>query len=144
GGRYDGLVGNFLGREIPATGSSLGIERIFDVMREFDMLPPIPTATDVLVTVFDEAARSASLEIARLLRGAAVNVETYIGPTKKGYRKQLGYANDKRIPLVVLAGPDELDAGTVTVKRMTAAPDRQEQLTVPRDRLIETVRNLLG
>ena len=126
GGRYDELVGMFLGRNIPATGTTLGIERIIDVMTELDMLPDTKTITKVLVTVFNDEMRKHSLNIVQKLRAAGINSEIFFEGS--GFKKQFSYANKKGIPFVVIIGPDELAGGEITVKDM--ASGKQEQTTV--------------
>ena len=66
GGRYDELIGSFSKQSHPATGTSFGIERIIDVMEEFDMFPPAvgKTVTQALVTVFDAELTQESLKLA--------------------------------------------------------------------------------
>ena len=126
GGRYDELVGMFLGRNIPATGTTIGIERIIDVMTELNMLPETKTTTQVLVTVFDENTRSQSLGVAKNLRDAGINTEIYFESV--GLKKQFSYANKKGIPFVVVLGPDELAKGEITLKDMNTG--KQDQTTV--------------
>lgn len=143
GGRYDKLVGVFLGREIPATGSSVGIERIYDILKQRGLLPNIRSVTQVLVTIYDEQTRAESLVIARELRQVGIKSEVYLSPLK-GYKKQLSYADSKTIPVVVLAGPDELAAAKVTIKLMTADPEKPHQVTVARGEMIDAIQSFLG
>ncbi|HZG50498.1 MAG TPA: histidine--tRNA ligase, partial [Pyrinomonadaceae bacterium] len=79
GGRYDNLVGMFSGRDIPACGFSLGLERIIVVMTEREMFPPnlLGAAADVLVTIWDESAAADALALARLLRAGGLRVDVY-------------------------------------------------------------------
>ncbi|RMG41658.1 MAG: histidine--tRNA ligase, partial [Methanobacteriota archaeon] len=106
GGRYDKLIGLFSGQDFPATGSSIGLERIITVMDELNMFPEhLNTSTQVLVTIFDETLVQYSIQIARKLREAGINCDLYTGKSK--LRGQFGLANDKKIPFVVIAGPDE-------------------------------------
>ena len=139
GGRYDKLVGMFLGRDIPATGTSFGIERIIDVMTQLDMLPPARTSTAVLVTLFNEETRTATLELITDLRRAGINSELYFN-AKHGIGKQLKYANRKGIPLAVIAGPDEIAEGRVTLKNLTAS----EQETLDQDALVDRIKGLVA
>jgi len=122
GGRYDRLVGMFLGRDIPATGVALGIERIIDVMAELQMFPTAQTKTRVLVALFDETTRAASLQFAQELRKAGIHTENYFELAK--LKKQFTYADRKRIPFVVLIGPDELASHHVTIKSMSTGEQR--------------------
>lgn len=135
GGRYDKLIGLFSGQPHPATGSSVGLERIITVMEELEMFPPqLNTSTRVLVTVFDESTRSYSIRIAQTLRNGGINCDLYTGKAK--LRGQFGLANDKKIPLVIVAGPDEQKEGKAALKNMATG----EQKTVSIDQLIDEVK----
>lgn len=129
GGRFDKLVGMFSNRSLPATGTTIGIERIIDVMDELRMFPPGvgQTVTQVLVTRFSPALVAESLKAASLLRQAGLNTELYFENDALG--KQVSYANRKGIPYVLILGPDELAAGLVTLRDLVA----KQQMTVPRD-----------
>ena len=120
GGRYDDLVGMFLGQSIPAAGFSLGLERILVVMGERGMFPAslATTAADVMISVFDAAGRPAALRVAGLLRSAGLRVLVYPDVEKIG--KQIKYADSRQIPFVALLGHDEIAGGTVTVKDLKA------------------------
>jgi histidyl-tRNA synthetase len=124
GGRYDNLIGVFSGQNMPATGSSVGMERIVTVMEELDMFPAhLNTSTQVLVTVFEEELLPYSIQIVTMLRNAGINSDIYTGRSK--LRGQFGLANDKNIPVVIIAGPDEKSRLQVNVKNM----DSGEQVT---------------
>jgi len=130
GGRYDELVGMFLGKNIPATGTTIGIERIIDVMTELDMLPDSKTKTQVLVTIFDEDTKKASLEVTNKLRAAGINTEIFFD--SGGLKKQFKYANKKGIPYVITIGPDEVAKNMVSLKDM----NRGEQVTLNIEELV--------
>jgi histidyl-tRNA synthetase len=133
GGRYDGLIGMFLGEDVPACGISLGLERILVVMGERGMFPPEAARppADVMVAVFDRAGVTDALALAAVLRqgagGAGLRVDVYPEPDKMG--KQFKYAAARGVPFVALAGESERAAGTVAIKDMTAGT----QDAVPRD-----------
>jgi histidyl-tRNA synthetase len=137
GGRYDELIGRFTGTPIPATGTTIGLERIIDVMQELGMLKTAPSSTQLLVAVFDEATRDAALGLAAELRRAGLRVETPLKETK-GLKAQIAYVSEKRIPLIAILGPDEIAAGTVTLR---AGPGNQR--TIPRARVAEEARGML-
>ncbi len=126
GGRYDNLIGMFLGREIPATGTTLGIERIIDVMTELNMVPKSKTTTTVLVTIFDEETRKHSLNVVQKLRAAGINSEIFYDTTN--LKKQFNYANKSGIPYVIIIGPEEAQQSQVSLKNMESG--EQAQLTV--------------
>lgn len=139
GGRYDELVGMFRGDSLPTTGTSLGIERLIDVMEILDLYPPElgGTVVQVLVSVFDADLRGESTQLAAELRAHGVRTELYM--QDKGIGKQFGHADKKGIPVVALLGPDEVAAGNVKLKRLADG----EEVTVPRTQAAETVRTLL-
>jgi histidyl-tRNA synthetase len=120
GGRYDNLVGMFLGQEVPACGFSLGLERILVVMGERNMFPPAlaQSAADVMVAVFDPTDLGHAMALAGRLRGDGLRVLVYPDADKIG--KQIKYADSRGIPFVALLGSNEVAAGTVTVKNLTA------------------------
>ena len=120
GGRYDNLVGMFLGQNIPACGFSLGLERILVVMTERNMFPPTlaTTPADVMIAAFDPSGVGAAMGLAAVLREAGLRVLVFPDAEKIG--KQIKYADSRGIPFVALLGEDEINAGTVTVKNLSA------------------------
>ena len=138
GGRYDGLVGRFANRPYPATGTTIGIERILDVIEELQMFPRLlgQTSVQVLVAVFGELVQE-SLRLLTELRTAGLRCELYDGADPIG--TQIRYALKKGIPYVVIAGPDELAAGTVAVRDLGS----REQTLVERAALASRLRESL-
>jgi len=136
GGRYDELMSMFSGRNLPTTGGSFGMERIVDVIVELGMFSPTVTPSRALITVFDASPQSVgeSLKLAAELRAHNIPCEVYLNPGDK-LGKQFGYADKLGIPFAVVLGPDEIAAGTVTVKDMKAPPPNQR--TVGREELVE-------
>jgi histidyl-tRNA synthetase len=120
GGRYDNLVGMFLGQNIPACGFSLGLERILVVMTERNMFPPtLATApADVMIATFDAAGAGAAVRLAARWRAAGLRVLVYPDAEKIG--KQIKYADSRGIPFVALLGENEIRDDTVTVKHLAA------------------------
>jgi histidyl-tRNA synthetase len=138
GGRYDNLVGMFSGRDVPACGFSLGLERIVVVMTEREMFPPSLSgaAADVMVTVWDEDSIADSLTLAGELRAVGLDVDVYPEADKLG--KQFKYAAARGVPFVAVVGEEERKTGQVAVKNMTSG----EQQTLPRD--AETIKTVIG
>jgi histidyl-tRNA synthetase len=133
GGRYDDLVGMFLGQRVPACGLSLGLERILVVMGERRMFPAAverPPA-DVLVANFDAGAVAEALALAATLRagadGTGLAVELFPDVDKLG--KQFKYAAERGVPYVAVMGEAERAAGTVAIKTLATG----QQVVVPRD-----------
>lgn len=123
GGRYDNLVGMFLGRQIPACGFSLGLERIIVVMEERGMFGDVETVADVMVAVWDEASIGDSIALAGELRAAGLRVDLFPDLDKVG--KQMKYADSRGYPIVAIVGPDERAAGMVTLKTLSTGEQRQ-------------------
>lgn len=127
GGRYDGLVGMFLGQRVPAAGFSLGLERILVVMGERAMFPAhiAATAADVLIAQWNADTMGDALALAHHLRADGLRVEVYPDADKLG--KQFKYAASTGVPLVVVEGDDERAAGEITVKDLRTG--EQQRLT---------------
>jgi histidyl-tRNA synthetase len=140
GGRYDELIGTFSDTSFPATGISFGIERIIDVMEELQMFPPEVgmTKTRVLVTIFDEAHIGASLQVSNDLRSGGLNAEQYFQNDPLG--GQIRYALKKGIPYVIIVGPDEAAAGSVTIRNLAL----KEQRLVGQDAMVDHIRDWEG
>jgi histidyl-tRNA synthetase len=128
GGRYDNLVGMFLGRDVPACGFSLGLERIIVVMTERGMFPESLAGgvVDVMVSLWNDGARSDALALAGELRLGGLRVDVYPEADKLG--KQFKYASSRHVAFVTVVGDDERANGTVGVKDLRSG----EQVTVPR------------
>ncbi len=140
GGRYDNLIGMFRRQSLPTTGTSFGIERIIDLMDELELYPLHlgGTLVQVLVTVFSEETRRASARIGNQLRAAGINTEVYLGTRKLG--RQLAHADKKGIPIVVIAGPDEIEAGVVKLRRLRDG----NEVTVTPHELADAVADMLA
>jgi histidyl-tRNA synthetase len=139
GGRYDDLVGLFRKQSLPTVGTSLGIERIIDLMDELNLYPAeiVGTVVQVLVTVFNTDTQAESMRLAAGLREAGLQTELYM--EDKGLGKQFQYADKKHIPLVAILGPEEAAAGTVKLKRLSDGTE----VTVSKDEAAAKARELL-
>lgn len=132
-GRYDGLIGNFLGRDIPATGMSIGLERIIEVVEEFSLLPTPPTVAQVIVPVFpDTLTESAAL--ANELRDAGLRVDLSL-LQNKSLGDQLKYAGRRGIPFAAIAGSKEIENQVVAIKDLVSG----EQSELPRAAVAEVL-----
>jgi histidyl-tRNA synthetase len=140
GGRYDNLIGTFLGRDVPACGFSLGLERILVVMDERKMFPESVTGrnADVMVTLWSAAVEGDALALAAGLRRAGLRVDVYPEPDKLG--KQFKYASSRGIPFVTVIGDDERAAGTVTMKDLRSG----EQLSATRATVAEEIQRRIS
>ena len=137
GGRYDGLVGTFLGRDIPATGISLGIERILEVIQELDLAPRRQSVADVFLVHHEKTLADISA-LARDLRDKGIHVDQSV-LTRKGMGDQLKYADRRGIPFAIIQGPDELDRGQVAIKNLRTG----EQSVVSRPMAAQELAHLL-
>jgi len=136
GGRYDNLVGMFLGRDVPACGFSLGLERIIVVMSEREMFPPalVSSPAHVMVTIWNEDSIGDSIALATELRNKGLRVDVYPEADKMG--KQFKYASSRSIPFVVIVGDDERARGEVAIKDMRTG----EQRSVKRAEVASAIR----
>jgi histidyl-tRNA synthetase len=125
GGRYDNLIGMFLGDEVPACGISLGLERILVVMGERQMFPPglAARAADVMVTIWNLDTVPDALRLAAELRSNGLRVEVYPEPDKIG--KQFKYAASRSVPFVTVVGDEEAAQGLVTVKNLASGEQQR-------------------
>jgi histidyl-tRNA synthetase len=140
GGRYDNLVGMFLGRDVPACGFSLGLERIIVVMTERNMFPAAVArgGVDVMVTMWSDATRGEALALARELRAAGLRVDVYPEADKLG--KQFKYASGRNVPLVAILGDDERAQGKVGIKDMTSGDQQSVARADAAARILERVK----
>ncbi|MCC7008981.1 MAG: histidine--tRNA ligase [Acidobacteria bacterium] len=137
GGRYDRLIGMFLGRDVPACGFSLGLERIIVVMAERGMFPASVGRgpADVMVALWSDASRADAHRLAARFREGGLRVDVYPDADKPG--KQFKYASLRQYPFVAIAGDDEQAQDSVTLKDMQSG----SQATVPR---ADAVEHLVG
>jgi histidyl-tRNA synthetase len=137
-GRYDGLVGAFLGRTIPATGMSLGLERIIEVVREHALMPAPATVVEVALVLFPETI-GAGARLASSLREHGLRVDLSL-QAHRGVGDQLKLAGRKGIPLAVILGPSELAAGAAILKVLESG----EQRVVALDKLGDAIKGELA
>lgn len=138
GGRYDDLVNRFLDASIPATGASVGVDRLFAALTKLGKITLAPTQVEALVTVMDPTLRDEYLAITGELRSAGIRTMLWVGE-EKAFKAQLAYAVAQEIPVVIILGGNEKRDGAVTVKEMSA----KRQLTVPRANLVAVARGIL-
>ena len=121
GGRYDNLVGMFLGRDVPACGFSLGMERIIVVMTERGMFPPAVSgvAVDVMIAFMNDDLRADALRLATECRKQRLRVELFPEGGRK-LDKALKYAGSRRVPFLAILGEDERAKGEVAIRDLAA------------------------
>lgn len=114
GGRYDNLVKQITGIDIPAVGLAFGLDRIFLVMESKNLFPPI-LQKKVLITLF-EKNNSFSLKIAKIIRQFGLSVEIY--PNFDKLEKQLKYADKNKFDFVIICGEEEIKNKKIKIKKM--------------------------
>ena len=127
GGRYDDLVGMFSGKELPAIGISLGIDRLFYALSEMGLIETSSQPAEVLVVLFSEESAPASFSAASGLRHEGINTMVY--PKAATVKKQLQFAQKSGIPYVVVIGDEELKKGTVQFRDMDAGSQDEISLS---------------
>lgn len=128
GGRYDGLLKTLGGPDLPATGTTIGLDRVCDVIEELNLWPNLPkTASKVLVAIFNQDLTQETLKIASELRKNGVNTEVYPLDNEK-MEKQLKYADQKGIPYVIIVGTEESEKGVMQLKDLSSG--KQEEITL--------------
>jgi histidyl-tRNA synthetase len=129
GGRYDRLIEDVGGQPTPATGISMGISRIVEVMRERGM--PIPKVAGegrkVFVAAVDEAVLSQTLKIAAKLRGKGIVAET--DSMGRGLGEQLRYADASGYGYAIVIGKQEIESDQLTLKDMKAKTETKAALS---------------
>jgi histidyl-tRNA synthetase len=126
GGRYDDLTGMFGLKGLTGAGISFGADRIYDVMDELNLFPTDANqSTQVLICCFEKEGELYALPLLQQLRESNINAELY--PAGAKIKKQLDYANNKKIPYTVVIGSDEMQSGLLGFKDM--ASGQQQKLT---------------
>jgi len=139
GGRYDNLVGMFLGEDVPACGFSLGLERILVVMSEREMFPTQvgSSPANVMVVIWNEESVGESISLAQELRAAGLRVDLY--PDIDKLAKQFKYSASRGIPFVVMIGEDERARGEVAIKDMRTGDQQSVKREIVAARLRESL-----
>lgn len=157
GGRYDGLVARFKGQEIPATGFSIGVSRLYAALAMLGKLEGSKTPGPVVVTVFDKSAMADYQQMVQELRNADIRAELYLG-NPKNMGAQFKYADQRGAPCVVIQGPDEKDNGEIQIKDLIEGAkaattiasneewraERPAQFAAKRENLVEEIRKVLA
>ena len=138
GGRYDGLVGMFSGRAVPAVGLSLGVERLLVIMEERNMFSEKNPCAHVFVTVFSTELRLASLSLAQELREAGLKARMSYRVGKLG--KQFKEADKRGIRYVTVLGPDDQEGGKIQLKDLTTG----EQMSGDVDTVVAYISQQVG
>ena len=153
GGRYDDLVKRFTGQEVPATGVSIGVDRLLAALEAKGRLDTTAVGP-VVVTVMDRDQMAYYQGLVAELRNNGIRAEVYLG-NPKNFGNQLKYADKRNSPVAVIVGGDEMAAGVVQIKDLILGAkiaenatleewkDRPSQYEVPRGELVAKVREIL-
>ena len=121
GGRYDNLVNNFGNFEAPATGISIGLDRlVYALMQKKDF--KIKQSKPVIICVFDKNTLKDYIKLQTILRDAGISAEIYPGENK--LKKQMEYANKIKSPAVILYGEDEIKTGKPTLRDLSSGEEK--------------------
>jgi histidyl-tRNA synthetase len=138
GGRYDNLAEHYTKSKLPGVGISIGATRLFSQMLDMNLLGAGNAIAQVLVLQVEAPLVSRYAELGKELRAAGLNVEVYGSDDKLG--KQLKYADRAKIPLAILLGSREAQAGVVKIKDLRAT----QEVDVPAGEVVARVKQLLG
>jgi histidyl-tRNA synthetase len=155
GGRYDDLVARFTGQQVPATGFSIGVSRLYSALERFNKTHESSILAPVVVLVMDKDRQGDYWRMVQQLRAGGVRAEMYAGTA--GMKAQMKYADKRGAPLVVIQGGDEKDRGEVQIKdlrlgtalasniesREEYASQRLAQFSVPEAELVSAVKKAL-
>ena len=154
GGRYDDLVKRFTGQAVPATGVSIGVDRLLAALREKGRIGGAVTGP-VVVTVMDRDRMADYQAMVTELRNAGIRAEVYLG-NPKNFGNQLKYADKRNSPIAVIEGGDEKANGVIQIKDLILGAkiaesatleewkERPSQFEVPRGDLVAKVREILA
>ncbi|SFQ47227.1 histidyl-tRNA synthetase [Roseivivax halotolerans] len=153
GGRYDDLVKRFTGQAVPATGVSIGVDRLLAALRETGKSGDSAKGP-VVVTVMDRDRMADYQSMVAELRQAGIRAEVYLG-NPKNFGNQLKYADRRQAPAAIIAGSDEFDKGIVQIKDLILGAEiaadatleewkeRPSQFEAPRDDMVARVKEIV-
>ena len=156
GGRYDDLVARFTGQQVPATGFSIGVSRLYSALERIGKAEEASTLAPVVVLVMDKERQGDYWRMVQQLRNAGIRAEMYVGTA--GMKAQMKYADKRGAPLVIIQGGDEKAKGEVQIKdlrlgaelsqgiasREEYASQRLAQFSVPEADLVKAVKDALA
>jgi len=156
GGRYDGLVSRFKGAEVPATGFSIGVSRLYAALKHLSKIETGVEHGPVVVLVMDHDRTGDYARMTQALRAAGIRAEMYVGTS--GMKAQMKYADKRAAPCVVIQGEDERARGEVQIKDLIEGAKLSEeiadnvswregrpaQFSVPEAEMVEAVQSVLA
>ncbi|MGR3413305.1 histidine--tRNA ligase [Pseudooceanicola nanhaiensis] len=154
GGRYDDLVKRFTGQSVPATGISIGVDRLLAALREKGRIGG-SVQGPVVVTVMDRDRMADYMTMVSEIRNAGIRAEIYLG-NPKNFGNQLKYADKRGSPAAVIEGGDEKERGVVQIKDLILGAqiaenatleewkERPSQFEVPRGEMVAKLKEILA
>ncbi|MDA8763999.1 histidine--tRNA ligase [Candidatus Pelagibacter bacterium] len=125
GGRYDNLVNNFGNFEAPATGISIGLDRlVYALMQKKEF--KVKQSKPVVICIFDKNSMKEYIGLQTLLRNAGISTEIYPGESK--LKKQMEYANKIKSPAVILYGEDEIKSSKPTLRNLSTGKEKSIEI----------------
>lgn len=141
GGRYDNLAEVYTKQHLPGIGASLGLDRLLAAMETLGAIEPIRTPAPIFVAYFDKDRLHDYLSLTRIVRAAGLGTELYPEPRKLA--AQLKYADSRGFRVALIAGTQELEAGTCQVKNLSTKHSQEVSYRDDSSSLIEAIRQCL-
>ena len=156
GGRYDDLISRFTGQKVPATGISIGVDRLLSALSFLNKTDKNLGDAPVVITVMDRDKIGEYIKMTNELRASNIAAEIFLG--SGGFNKQMKYADKRGASIAVIAGSDEFEKDQVTIKDLMLGKelseniqerekwlkDQPSQVTVPRSELLKIVKEILA
>ena len=142
GGRYDNLAGLYTKQHLPGIGASLGLDRLIAAMEQLEQLDKPKTTANVFVPFFDSERLNDYMKLCAVVRCAGYNVEFY--PDSKKLGTQLKFADDRGFAVALVAGSDELNAGSCQVKDLRNKSSELVSWNQSPQQLLKAIAKILG
>ena len=141
GGQYNKLISRFKGVDIPGTGFSVGVDRLLFAVLQLGQIK-VDDQKPAIVCVMDKKYLKDYYGILKILRDNGINSEIFLD-SAKNLGKQLTYANKRGCPVAVICGENEFNENTVTLKNLLGAKEKNNQITIPKENLINEIKKFI-
>jgi len=138
GGRYDGLVSKFSAQSVPATGASVGVDRLFAALSKLNLIKQKKSVSKAIVICLDKSVQEQCLLAVSKMRTSGISSEVFFDYSK-GLKDQLGYASNREIPLAVIIGTEESEKNTAKIKDLRSG----DQKEIAIDDLVTEIKKLI-
>lgn len=136
GGRYDALVAECGGPDVPGAGFGLGLERLLLVMESQGIIIPEPKHCDVFFVTIGEGAKEKVFELMMKCRFAGISADMdHVG---RSIKAQFKYANKIKSPLVCILGEEEMKEGRIKIKNM----ENGQEETILQEQIVDYINKL--